>query len=697
MPRMTEQTVKDVLQQNIHDAIGYIGGDISNERREALDYYYGDVSTYRGRALPGPGDGRSSVVSTDVQDTIEGIMPDIVEIFTASGSLARFRANKPQDEEFANQAADLVNYTIMQDNDGFGIVHDWIKDALLQKVGYVKAKWDDRGERKREHLTGINAQQLLELDGDPSVEILEFEDEGNGFVGVTLVRTTPSIVKIEAVPPEEVLVSRRARDLRSADFVCHRTRKTASELIAAGYKRKLIESIPSGDEDEFNEERVARFRSPDQFPDDLNTEDASQRPIWVYECYPMIDVDGDGIAERRQITVAGSGYTVLPDPDTGQKYVEIDDHPIFDITPIRMPHKHFGRSLADLALDIQVIKTTLQRQVLDNQYNINNARVIANDRVNQDDYMTLRPGGIVRAKGQEPVSGAVQQLDTVAIAQYLLPQLEYWDTVRETRTGLTRLGQGVDPDSLNKTGTLGGLSMLLGRTQKHVLFIARVMAETGFKHLVKRVLELLIENQDRPRAIKLRGKWIQTDPRSWDATMAVSIDVGLGTGTQEQRAAALGQILEIQRQAIELQQGVNGPLVELKHISHTVRKLTETLGFKNADMFFVDGAEAQQQPQQPQPDPKMIEIQAEDKRKREEMELEDERARLDLQMENAREIEKIRLQDARERLKAGLELQLKRDVADNDNLLKERAANAQIDIADRKARASGGNGSSNSQ
>lgn len=605
---MSDVTLRSIVKEEIHTAVGFVGGDVSEDRRRAMDYYLGDP-------FGNEQEGRSQVVSTDVQDTIETVMPDLLEIFAGGDEVVRFEPVGMEDEPFASQATDYCNHIWDKDNDGFGITHDWIKDALLQKNGVVKIYWDESEHQERETLQNINSLHLAELEADKEVEIVEYEERPvedpqilpfapDGIVhDATIIRTTTKgRVKVVPVPPEEFLIARRSVSLGPDDyaFACHKTRKTASDLLQMGYSQEVVESIPSHDDQDYNEERVSRF-DDDEWPELDDSLDPAMREIWLYECYLKVDYDGDGITEMRQVTVAGPGYQLLENE-------AVDDHPFASLTPIRMPHKFFGRSLADLTSDIQLIKSTMQRQFLDHIYNVNNNRTAVSDKVDLDDLLTNRPGGIVRVDTTGPdVAGHILPLPPSTLGSVILPMLEYWDGIREMRTGVTRLNQGLDPESLNKTAT--GINQLLGRTQRRVLLIARVFAETGFKSAFKKILNLVVTHQKRARIIRLRNEWVEMNPQAWNTDMDVTITVGLGYGTKEQQVAMLDRVLQSQAGIVQMQGGANGPLITLDNVYHTYKKWLVANGLKDSEAHISDPKDAQQVPQEQPPDPKLIEVQ----------------------------------------------------------------------------------------
>ncbi len=604
--QMPERTLRSIVEEEIRTAVGFVGGDVSEQRRRAMNYYHGDP-------FGNEQEDRSTVVSTDVQDTIESVMPEMMEIFAGGDKIVTFKPGGPEDTDMAAQATDYANFIWNSDNPGFEITHDWIKDGLLQKNGMIKIYWEDHVESKRETIERINSLVLQELLDDPEVEVVEheeypIEDEEllpfapDGILhDLSIIRHRKNgKVQVVSVPPEEFLIARRSVSLIDAAFTCHKVRKTASDLIRMGYSPETVNDIPSHDDQDYNEERVSRF-DDDEWPELDDSLDPSMREIWLYECYLKVDFDGDGVAEMRQVTVAGPGYKVLENE-------AIDDHPFAFVTPIKMPHKFFGRSLADLTMDIQLIKSTIQRQLLDNMYLINNARDAISNRVDLDDYLVKRPGAPIRVHTDNPdVQGHITPVPTQSLGAYAYPLLEYMDSIREMRTGITRLGQGLDPNALDTTAR--GMNMLLGRTQRRILLMARTMAEVGFKPAFRKILKLIVNRQDRSRVIRLRNQWVPMDPRSWNAEMDAEVSVGLGYGTKESQMMMLERILEKQLGIVNLQGGVNGPLVTLDEAFATLRKWVHSMGIKDAESHFKDPQGQMIQQPEPPPDPKLIEVQ----------------------------------------------------------------------------------------
>ena len=635
---MDEKQLKAALKNQITSAVGFIGGELSEDRQKAMEYYLGEPM---GNEI----DGRSQVVSTDVQDVIESVMPDIVRVFTASDEAVKFEPVGPEDEHGAEQATDYCNYIWNVDNPGFNIFHDWFKDALLQKNGIIKIWWDDSKKTEKRKYTGLTGDQVALLMQAEGVEVLEnterwdetakqlmaemgidpetLPDElppelaGVKLHDVTIKRTVPKgRVTVENVPPEEFLISKRARGLDKAPFVAHRTWPTQSDLISQGYDKDQVDELSDGDSDTFNAEKNARHNDEEDMADE--EADRATREILVHECYLYVDWDGDGIAELRKITVGGSAFEILK---KGGKLdnEEVDAHPFASVTPIRMPHKFFGRSLSELTMDLQAIKTSIWRQVLDNMYNVNNGRAAISSRVSLEDILDNKVGAPIRVDTNGPdVAGHIQPIVTAPIGNHAFPLLEYVDTVRETRTGVNRLSQGLDPDALKNTAT--GINQLLGRSQQRTLMIAEVFANGGVKDAFRKILRIVIENQERARKIQLKKEWVDIDPRSWNAEMNLTIDVGLGRGTQDQQIATMAKVLEVQAKLIEYQGGVSGPYVTPDRLRNGTAKFLEAAGIKSADPYIAPISEkdakqivAQQQQAPPPPEVMLEQMRAQNK------------------------------------------------------------------------------------
>ena len=648
MPKMTETELSALLGRERGQAVAYMNGDLADRRRKAMDYYFGEPF---GNEI----DGRSQVVSTDVADTVEWILPALLKIFTAGDEVVRFEPQGPEDEEAAKQATEYVNFVFNQDNPGFMVLHSMFKDALLQKNGFAKVWTETRTTKRTERSEPLppDAAAVLADMLETAGAKVEREAQEDGAVVVVATREEKTTrTRVMAVPPEEFLISRNARTTQDATYVAHRVRKTASELIEDGWDRDMVDRLAASDEEETNLEQTTRSKGTGEFeePDD---EHKATRTIWITEAYINVDWDGDGIAERRKITHAGPG-------------AEIKDNEVWDgpappfvsVTPVPTPHRFFGQSVADLVMDLQLIKSTVLRQYLDNLYLSNNGRHVISDQVNLDDMLTSRPGGLVRLKqGARPADGHVLPLVTPLVAQHALPALEYLDTVKENRTGVTRYNQGTDANTLNKT--LGGIDRIMAASQQRIELIARVFAETGVKDLFRLILWNIKTYSQETRVIRLRNKWVPMSPAEWPADFDTTVNVGLGTGNKDQMLGHLSTLLGVQVEGIKLQGGAQGPLFTLKNVYSTVAKLIENMGLKSPEPFVTDPEpkEGEQPPAQPPapPDPELVKVQAEIAADQQRMQM---------------EVAKLEAEIALQREKAQAEMALKRDAMMADAAIK---------------------------
>ena len=597
--KVTNEQLRAIINSEINNSIGFMGSNLTSQRKKSMEYYMGDK-------LGTEIDGRSQVVSTDVADTVETILPNLLRIFTASDQVVKCEPVKSEDVPLSDQATNYINYIFNKDNNGFSILYTWFKDALLEKNGIVKVYWDDSSSVEQETYENLNDQEYQLLLDDENVEIVEeesFVDEKmKAAMDLLLVEATkqgklvadeptPMLhncvikrtskggkVKIENVPPEEFLIQRTAKSIETANFVAHRVSKTRSDLIEMGFDREVVENLPTTNNIILNNERLTRYSDIDQSPFD-NAPDNSTAEIEIYECYVRCDMDGDGVAELRKVIVAGeSGYEILEN-------MPCDNIPFCSLTPIPMPHRFYGRSVAELVEDVQLVKSTVMRQLLDNMYLTNNNRVaIMDGMVNLDDLLTSRPGGVVRTK--QPPSQVMLPMQSQTISQQAFPLLEYLDTIRETRTGITRYNQGLDADSLNKTAT--GVNAIMTQSQMRMELIARVFAETGIKDLFRRIFELTCKYQDKERIVELNNQFIPVKPTEWRNRFNISITVGLGSGSKEQQIMMLNNILERQLQAFQLQGNREYPMVSLKNIYNSLSKIIENAGLKNVENYFVN-------------------------------------------------------------------------------------------------------------
>jgi len=663
---MAQNELMSIIQAEIDDAIGFIESETVEQRKQALEAYlrqpYGNEV-----------EGKSQIVTGEVAEAIDGALPSLVRIFTGSDNIVVFEPQGPKDEASAKQATDYCNWVFNRDNAGVAILHDWFKDALLQKNGIVKAYWEDKEDITKERYFDLSNDELAMLMSDETMEIVEqdttefpiFDPMGQPVIdpmGMPVMGATHNVVvqqkkksgkvTIENVPPEEFLISKKARTIADSPFVAHRQMLTRSTLVAMGFNKKQIEGLQMGDALAYTPERVARYSAGEQ-PYQVQTDDPSMQEIEVFECYIKTDLDGKGIATLVQVFYASN--EILEDEKGKEMVEEVDYVPFHSICPIPIPHKFFGNSLADRTVDLQLIKTTITRQMLDNLYLTNNARVVAVEgQVNLDDLLTSTAGGVIRAKSQ----GAVQQLVVQNVANQAFPMLQYLDTIQSKRTGVSDASQGLDPSVLQNVTAAAVASMQQAGAGK-IELMARIFAETGVKSLFQGILHLLCKYQDKARMVRMRGEFVEFDPRTWANQYDVSINVGLGAGNRQEQMAMLSMVLAKQEQLIG-QYGPANPYVSPAQYRGTLGRMVEIAGFKDSAEFYKAITPEQDQmlsnppPQQQQMPP---EIQALMAKTQAEIQANQAKAQADLQMQQQQM--QIDMQMAEQ--KAALEMQLMRE------------------------------------
>jgi len=660
MPKMDEYRLNSIISSEITDALNHFDSEFSQERIRAMDFYLGEPF---GNEV----EGRSSVVSTEVADTVEAIMPNLMRVFTANDKYVRFSPRTAEDVERAEQVSDYVNYIINHDNEGYKILYNWFKDALLFRLGVVKYFYEEEESVTEEEYNGLTEDELAVLLANPDIKVVEqqetilnsyMEDDGtvvpleSSYDLSVRVTERKGKIKVINVPPEEFLVNRRATSLEDAHFVAHRTTMTVSDLVAMGYDREEVEAYAGTFDLDTDEERTNRFQDLEANTG-TDAADPTLREVVYYECIMKVDYDGDGIAERRRICAIGNEGTHI-------LHNEPFDHvPFAVVSPILMPHRMIGRSIYDMTEDLQVIKSTLMRQYLDSVYTSTLPRMVAVEgQVNLDDLLEGTAGGIIRAR--QP--GMVQAITGTPVGGEVRPLMDYLDNIKEQRTGMSKASQGLDANALQST-TASAISATVRGAQVKLESYARTMAETGVKSLFKGILHLVTKYDNKPRIVRLRNNFVPIDPREWNSEFDVVVQVGLGTADDEQKIAFLTQIAAKQEQIL-MQLGPSNPVVTMSQYVNTLRSIAEIGGFKDADMFFnnpqqIQMMQQQQAQQPPQPDPaiamKQQQMEAELALKREKMQA-------DIQLERERMTMEMELR--RQELQAEAELRMAKAVTD---------------------------------
>ena len=653
MGRMSEEELEAIVMSQVSDTSTYVSSQLSKDRLDSFRYYLG---------MPFGNEvgGASQVVMPDVYDVVEGVMPSLVRVFLSSDKVAIFEPAQAEDVEFAKQATDYVNYLMMRKNDGFMNFYTAFKDALMYKNCIAKVWYEDSEEEEKERFTEIDDMQFLMLAQDANVELRKHEEyegeDGQIYHDVTVVRKkSKSGVKWCIVPPEEFMISRRAASIESAEFVGQRTQMRRSDLVARGYSRKEVDMLPQGDDWSYSLEKVERYAIEDS--SGLPQEGATKQTelITVIEALVKVDYDDDGIAETRRVVIAGGKIF---------ENEECDNIKFIGGAFIPLQHKFYGVAPVDPIKVVQLVRSTLWRQILDNVYRINNPRYIGVEgKFNMDDYLTHRAYGLIRTRDPN----AIRPLETQPLQSGVFNLMEMLLQEREQRSGVTRYNQGLQADSLNKTAT--GINKIIGASEQRTELMARVIGETFVRNVARAIFDLSVRFEKRAQVVRMRNKFITVNPSMWNPDMDVIINVGVGTNNQDQMMTAVQTLIGLQEKIVQQQGGVQGPFVTMNNVYNAVAKMAETMGMKDVGTYFTDpdSPEMQQmmmaQAQEPEkPDPLLMDVQLRHEREREKMALDAaiEQRKLDLKEQElqleARKIQIEQLKAESKVVKDGIEI-----------------------------------------
>ena len=607
-----EEELQGVLKSEMDDAKDFID-QIDQDRADATDYYLGNSPTAQSSM-------QSEFVSTDVRDSVLFMLPSIMRTFFGTNKIVEFIPHGPEDIELAKQQTDYINYVIQQKNPGFKVLYDAFKDALIRKTGFVKAYWDDSITASTHEYTNISPEAYQALIMDVNVEVIEEKIEMqsitimNPETGEEMTQETPASydvkirrikpkdqVVIEAVPTEEVLISRHARDLNSSPYVAHRMVKTVSDLVAMGYDKEQMEQFAGSgsavDEDSYDLEQA---RNPYADFTGVDRADNNNKNVLYVEHYVFYDLDGDGIDERIRVCTVGNGLNIV-------NATPWDDLPITLFCPDPEPHTSIGSCPADYLMPIQAAKSQIMRDTLDSLGHAIFPRMgIVEGQVNIDDVLNTDIGQPIRMRAP----GMVQPFSVPFVGKEAFPVLSYLDEAKENRTGVSKASAGLNAEALQST-TSAAVSATMSGAQGRVELICRHFAD-GMKDLYKLVNSLVIKHQEGQDMMRLNNEFIPVDPRYWDADKDMIINVGISKNSDEEKFQVLTSMAQKQEQILQTL-GPQNPLVNLQQYANTLTKMIEMAGFKDAQAFINTTVPPMPpQPQEPaKPSPEEMLAQAE--------------------------------------------------------------------------------------
>ena len=588
MAKMSDADLGELTARRRDASLNHLTDTRSRDRREAMQFYRGDNLSLYGNS----GDGLSTIVSRDLLEAVESMLPGLVKPFVAGEETVRFEPTGPEDEESAKQATEYINYLFQNHNNAFRVVYDFMKDGLLYRLGVAKVVHETVVDKKLETYRGLGPDDLKAIEADKDHEIVGdiMQDEDGSYEVRCSKSVERSMFRVYVVAPDEFLFEERLASLDEGRFFGHRATKPVGDFIAMGLPKAKVMELRSGDG--MTDDADDRFDYEDR-RDDGDQDDDLARLVTIDECFIRCDYEGSGTLGWRKVFLSAVGSEVILNE-------EADDHPYEVWTPIPVPHKLVGMSVHDLIRDLQMQGTALIRETMNALYLSNRPqREVVEGQVNFEDLLNPEIGGLVRVK--EP--GMIREISTggEGVIQQSLAMVEHIASIREQRTGSTRYNQGMDANSLNKTAT--GISIIQNASTQRAELIARQFAESGMKGIFRKMLGLVMRHLDKKQVIRLRGEWVEMDPADWNAGYDMSVAVGLGTGNREQQVGQLTNLLDIDRQIIELQGGVDGPIVTLPNIYEKLKRMVEAMGMKGVENYYTDPNADDQQQEEPEPGP----------------------------------------------------------------------------------------------
>ena len=574
-----KREIEGIVQYAMAQAVDFVESEITDQRIKAQRYFDGEVDI-------GYEDGRSKVVATKVRDTVRSVKPSIMRVFLSTAKPVEFMPKGPEDVAAAEQATQYIHYVFTK-NDGYRVLNDAIHDALIKKTGIVKAYWESWEDAEIYTYDNLTDQEYMLIASDDTVDILEHSVETTMSMdefgmevespvhAMKISKRTPNgKMRLDSVPPEEFFINAQARNIDDAYIVAHRTEMTVGELVEMGYDFEDVYKLDNlnGGSDIHDAEVFERQGYSSSDYDDQD-QDVSMRLVAVTEAYMKIDVDGTGVPVLHRLICGGTNYKLLD-------FEPWDEVPfaVFEVDP--EPHTFFGRSIADLVMDDQDAATSILRGVLDNVAMTNNPRIgIVDGAVNIDDVLNNEIGAIVRMRQ----AGAVQDLSVPFAAGQTLSALTYVDQTVENKTGVSRASMGLDPDAMQST-TRAAVQNTIQMQAGQIEVMVRNLAD-GMKRLFGIMLRTAIKYTDEEQSMRVNGQFVQVDPRVWQTDMDIGINVGLGTGREEEKQQALMQAFQIQQQIYTAYGPFNG-MVSLTNIRNTLSDLLASAGIRNSDRYF---------------------------------------------------------------------------------------------------------------
>jgi hypothetical protein len=597
--KLDEDYIADVVTKEMHSADTWMDSELAEEQDSNLDYYYG-------AKFGNEEEGFSQVVTRDVLETVEGILPDLMKIFASGDMVVEFDAINPADEEQVEIEGRYINHLFMNRGNGYKVLYDWFKDALLMKNGLIKVGWDSDEQVQFRDYAMLSEEEYKVLEAGESDDEMyigsqyeiesysEYEIDGVKYwdCRVRISRNKGKIC-VDAIPSEEFRIAERSTCIQDSRFVAHVTSKTRGELLAEGYDEDDIDAATPGYYDH-NQVEDARFQSPDESTGFDGAAYGPDREVEQIESWTKLYCPEDMRVKTIHSIVLGNVCV---------EWEEVDRVPLISLSPIMMPHKFTGIAVADLVRDVQEIRSTVFRQMLDNLALQNSGRYTAVEgQVNLQDLIDNRIGGIIRQK----MPGAVGRLDTPDLSQFTVPVLDQLDLTKENRTGVSRMTAGLDQSALSSHQTASAVNQVMTAAQGKILLIARNFAETGVKELFLEMYNQIREHQTTPDLVPIAGRYALVNPKEWIERYDVHVTVGIGNGNKDQQLFHLNQISQLMQQVGATPYGY---LITEENVFNLASEFIKNSGYVNPSKFITNPSVIEPPP--PAPDPQLIHAETE--------------------------------------------------------------------------------------
>lgn len=567
--KLTRSEIAKIVRAAIDDAMDFVSSEIEPRHIKAQRYYDGKVDLKHD-------DGRSAVVATKCRDAVRQVKPSLLRVFMSTAKPVEFVPKGPEDAASAEQQTAFAQYAFAEAK-GYQVLYSVFHDALVKAPGIAKVWWDEAENVDIEDYSNMKDDDFVAMAADDDVQVLEHDQREEQTPAGPMILHDCKIARtskegklaIRAIPPEDFFVDSNATSIEDAYISGHRTTARLGDLISMGFKWSEIENLGEESDDDDTE-----FERRGYVPEDEEGNgDPSMKPVTIYEAYMKMDIEGAGLPRLYAFILAGKDKKLL-------SYELCGDAPfaVFDIDP--EPHAFFGHSLVDLLIEDQNAGTSMLRGMLDNVHIANNPGLaIDENMVNIEDTLNNEIGRIIRVKGSP--AGSIMESGVSFNAGGVLPALQYFDQVIESKTGVSRASLGLNADALQST-TATAVQATVSGAEGQVEVMARNLAEGGMKRLFRLILKASRNNVSPETFMRLDGRFVPVQPDSWNIGMDLSVNVGLGTNRREERSMALREALQMQLSLAQM----GSPLVTQTQIRNTLADILDSAGLHNADRYY---------------------------------------------------------------------------------------------------------------